>query len=49
VDTFQSSDIKMDGFSHGAVCEYGELCKSGRCEDHVSTSGAITLPLSWEG
>ena len=40
VDTFQDSDIETDGFSAGAVCEYGELCKSGCCEDHVCTSGA---------
>jgi len=40
VDTFQDSDIETDGFSAGAVCEYGELCKSDRCEDHVCTAGA---------
>jgi len=45
VDTFKDSDnidIETVGFSDGAVCEYGELCKSGGCKDNVCTSGANT-------
>lgn len=46
--TFQNADAKnsyvvTDGFSDGAVCEYEELCRSGRCQDNVCTSSAHAI------